>query len=510
MAARINQQMPEYRDFVEGLLEAEGHTIITPDVANELEDIDFNLIDENTAELTKEQAKESREEAWTERAYRVAYQLDINEQKALELEEKRNLTLDEQFQLRKYRLQKRYAIENYPKSDLACPFNESDFFAVTPELVKKDDDGWYGLIKLHYYLNIGRQYLPSREKKMLDTITEQGNGKVFLPDINKRSIASNVGILEALNIPSLLENPDREFRASDEDLIAIAEKAISFAPLIKDGLGIKIHQPKTKKDGSKSMPVIPIIKQLLETMGVSLERGKRDSSGDRLYCYYLTGLDDGREQVETRWLERDQAMEERLYAEQSESVTARIDHIHIPPVTDSPVTDSPVTDSPVTNTTGTQPQSVTAGIDHIYISPVTAPVTDAAVASTVTDSAVTDSSVTSSQPQSVTAGISNKYISAVTSTVTDTSPPPKQPPPAPKIKVGLRVRLHFPGSMRSGEIGVVKSISDDNFATIRFHNRSLRRDLRELEISLNFRSCDGIIRSWLELLPPENNNAIAS
>ncbi len=47
-----------------------------------------------------------------------------------------------------------------------------------------------------------------------------------------------------------------------------------------------------------------------------------------------------------------------------------------------------------------------------------------------------------------------------------------------KIQIGSTVKIHLAGSMRDGEIGTVLSIDESGFATVRLHNKSLRRDLQ--------------------------------
>ena len=62
---------------------------------------------------------------------------------------------------------------------------------------------------------------------------------------------------------------------------------------------------------------------------------------------------------------------------------------------------------------------------------------------------------------------------------------PTEPTPQPQIKVGSKVKIHWAGSIRDGEIAKVKSIDPEKkMATVWFHNESIRRDLRLAEIPI--------------------------
>ena len=76
---------------------------------------------------------------------------------------------------------------------------------VTPELVEKDDNGWYPQLQLQYYLTIGNQFLAQRDKRSLSTMKERGNGKAFKPDINKRQLSAPIKALELIDIKQFLD-----------------------------------------------------------------------------------------------------------------------------------------------------------------------------------------------------------------------------------------------------------------------------------------------------------------
>ena len=53
-----------------------------------------------------------------------------------------------------------------------------------------------------------------------------------------------------------------------------------------------------------------------------------------------------------------------------------------------------------------------------------------------------------------------------------------------KIQINSKVKIHWAGSKRDGEIGTVVSIDSSGLATVRLHNQSLRRDLQIASVPL--------------------------
>ncbi|WP_323808783.1 hypothetical protein [Nostoc sphaeroides] len=56
---------------------------------------------------------------------------------------------------------------------------------VTPDLVEKDDDGWYPQLRMHYYLTLGREFLNNRDAKRAKAQLEAGQNSIWKPDFNK-------------------------------------------------------------------------------------------------------------------------------------------------------------------------------------------------------------------------------------------------------------------------------------------------------------------------------------
>ncbi|MHC5731973.1 MAG: plasmid replication protein, CyRepA1 family, partial [Nostoc sp.] len=86
---------------------------------------------------------------------------------------------------------------------------------VTPDLVEKDDDGWYPQLRMHYYLTLGREFLTNRDTKRAKAQLELGQNSIWKPDFNKGQMLPSVLLLEELNLLQLL-TPGERLRSSDE------------------------------------------------------------------------------------------------------------------------------------------------------------------------------------------------------------------------------------------------------------------------------------------------------
>ena len=266
MAARINQQMPRYRDAVVETLAKEGHSITTaPTTLSKAEQ-----------GVVREELLTNREESRNEYAGLVEA-IEVDYSRIKEIEASRTRTETDGQMLHKHRLQEKYKVP------------------VTKDIVLNDEKGWYSKLKLHYYLS-RPELLERRDREILTHKLTEGQGRLFLPDINKRLLGSKVLALTALHLESLLSEPDRIFSQDDADLITLAERADRYRNDIKDCLGISIH--RKKRD---ALPIISIAKQLFETIGIKLVRLKRASTGGRHWLYRLEGIDDGRTEIYKAW-----------------------------------------------------------------------------------------------------------------------------------------------------------------------------------------------------------------
>ena len=187
---------------------------------------------------------------------------------------------------------------------------------ISPELARLDDDGLFPKLRLFYFLGMGREYLPQRDKAVIDMALEHGNGKLWLPDIPRNYLGGKVAALEALNIPALIADPDREFRGSDPELVAWFERAIHCRRDIKKFLGVSLSPASTP---------IKTLKTVLGTIGVTLKMKGRDKvngkAGDRIYGIVPHGNIEI--SVLAAWIERDTPQVDPLATEPPQTQTGQ-------------------------------------------------------------------------------------------------------------------------------------------------------------------------------------------
>ncbi len=169
--------------------------------------------------------------------------------------------------------------------------------SITPELVAKDDEGWYGKILSHYYLTVGRQYLIDRDSRQIRAIAHHNKNRLWLPDFNRSLLSTSLRLLETLIIGLL--KPGVEYRGSDPNLQLIAELALANKRELKTFLGLTIVESDTP---------IKIAQKLLSLLGLKLTYlGRLGSREQRERVYVFELCNDGREEIFASWLQRDSA-----------------------------------------------------------------------------------------------------------------------------------------------------------------------------------------------------------
>jgi hypothetical protein len=314
MAARINVGMWNYREAILEGLKAEGHQITLcretqlhqeikviqmqklaahncqdrdlleqlTEQAQKLEEELENL--ENVANCFSDEAKVIREENKVAEASGVANAQNITLSEYLKLKDKRSKTKAELDKQRKYQLWDTYGVP------------------ITPELKLRDDDGWLPKISLHYYLTYDPEFVRLRDKNHLAGHQEKGKGKVCPQDL--RLFTARVEALKKLGVMEFL-NPDKEFRGTDAQVIAFAERVKLCSVDVKDFLGISVN-PK-----AKPMEVVQYI--LRGKLGFTLRRVRQERSEERdalgrqkrIRVYQFGFPQDGREAIFEAWQQRD-------------------------------------------------------------------------------------------------------------------------------------------------------------------------------------------------------------
>ncbi|MCC2695340.1 plasmid replication protein, CyRepA1 family [Nodularia sp. LEGE 04288] len=264
MACRINHEMADYRSIILENLMKEGHKIV-----NQSNDADMATQQEVTA-LRDENYSQEREDI---AAIDIS---DLNDLSYQQLANQKAKTKLDRQRERKYSIEKRYGIE------------------ATPDLILKDDDGYYPQLRLHYYLAMGFEQAIEKDKKPAQKIKDESS--VFLPDFNRNQRIAKLNLLRSLNIPEILQLD--KLTESHELLKEMSQKV--KGNLYDVGMFIgKLHP---------DMSGLQILRKILKLLGLTLTRIGREGSGDssaggrhRQWIYQVSGLKDGREQIFEKW-----------------------------------------------------------------------------------------------------------------------------------------------------------------------------------------------------------------
>ena len=235
----VNAGKNNYRESVLNKLRDEGYEVTN-----------FKEEDKSLELFINESLNQTRRENYQAYTHAVPKVETPTESELEELKNKRVKTETERLKERKGTLSLRYGVD------------------VTPDLVEKDDKGWYNQLRLHYYLTIGNIYLAQRDKRSLLGLTANSKGFAFKPDINKRTLSAKVKALEVLDIEQFL-NPFAKFTANS--LAGWLEKMIQHRYEILMLLGVRINPTKDS--------AIAVAQRILSKLGVKLKylhtRGSR-------------------------------------------------------------------------------------------------------------------------------------------------------------------------------------------------------------------------------------------
>lgn len=273
-AVKINLESRKYAEYALKKLEKEGYIIYSGDDE-----------DDASIDAVKEKIKEAKNDNYAAKRKEIIDSDSItnSELAALEEKEKKGMTDKERSQLQRAQIERKY----WPKD---CN--------ITDELIIKDDDGWYPQIRLHYFLTIGNDFLGDRDKKKLDNSLENGEGKVFKPDLNKSLISGKIQLLKILDIEQFFGTEKEFTRDNLHDWIE-KFKNPRIIGQIKSILGFTLSMKDT---------AISFAQRLLRLLGLKLncvgQRRREDGTRYRLY-QGCDPLADGRGEVFDVWLGRD-------------------------------------------------------------------------------------------------------------------------------------------------------------------------------------------------------------
>jgi hypothetical protein len=264
MACRINNEMSAYREIILKNLVIEGNTLT-------------NKCDDDDDEVIKEEITSIRDENYLDHLdATAAINIDDLDDKGYEkLSNQKAKTKTDKQRQKKYSIKKRYQVD------------------VTPDLILKDDDGYYPQLRLHYFLTLGFENVPQKDQTSAKKMRE--NQSVFLPDFNKSQTSAKVNLMRALNIPQILELD--KFTQAHPLLIDMADKVKNHIWDVGIFLG-KLHPDMTP---------IQILRKILKLLGLKLDRAGREGTEDRNWIYRICVLTDGRGEIFQKWYESDLA-----------------------------------------------------------------------------------------------------------------------------------------------------------------------------------------------------------
>jgi hypothetical protein len=263
MACRINNEMSAYREIILKNLVIEGNTL-----TNKCDDDD---------EVIKEEITSIRDENYLDHLdATAAINIDDLDDKGYEkLSNQKAKTKTDKQRQKKYSIKKRYQVD------------------VTPDLILKDDDGYFPQLRLHYFLTMGFDNVSQKDQTSAKKMRE--NQSVFIPDFNKSQTSAKVDLMRSLNIPQILELD--KFTQTHPLLIDMADKAKNHLWDVGMFLG-KLHPDMTP---------IQILRKILKLLGLKLDRAGREGTEDRNWIYRICVLTDGRGEIFQKWYESDLA-----------------------------------------------------------------------------------------------------------------------------------------------------------------------------------------------------------
>ncbi len=298
MAARVNLSLMNYRQEMKRSLEHEGCkvTIVTDDPSKILGSEHYTVeaqydLTMGTLEIEGyEYLSRYHDPDEVDHLYQTMTQVRQDNQQAEAIavsssDDMENLSLEveahERYRQRKRELKSRYAVN------------------VTADLSLKDEQGWHTQLRLHYYLMHDPLFVRLRDRAMLDSQLQRGNGKLALQDV--KLITAQVEMLRALGVVALLD-PERRTRTTDEDVQRMWAMVLAHRKDVRMLFGINVTD--------KTAPMTAI-QSILSKMNLRLVCVSRDRNlvngcrgGLRVYQFVVPG--DDRSDIFEQWKAQDE------------------------------------------------------------------------------------------------------------------------------------------------------------------------------------------------------------
>jgi Domain of unknown function (DUF3854) len=299
MAARVNLSLIHYRQEMRRALECEGHaiTIVTDDPMKILGSTNYSVEAQYDLTMGNLEVKGYQylsryynpEEI--DHIYHMTTQIRQDNQKAEaiavsgSIDDGESTTIgaesDQRLRQRNRELKSRYAVN------------------VTPDLLLKDEQGWYAQLRLHYYLVHDPLFVRLRDRSMLEDQLQRGNGVLALQDV--KLLTAQVEMLRALGMVALL-NPERRIRTTDEDVQHMWATLLAHRKDVRMLFGINVT------DRTAPMTAIQLIlaKMNLRLVCVSRDRNLVNGCRGGLRVYQFMLPTDDRTAIFEQWKTQDE------------------------------------------------------------------------------------------------------------------------------------------------------------------------------------------------------------
>jgi hypothetical protein len=180
------------------------------------------------------------------------------------------------------------------KQELKCRYVVN----VTPDLQIKDAEGWYSQLRLHYYLIHDPLFVRLRDRTLLDSMLQQGNGMLALQDV--KLITAQVEMLRALDL-AVLFDPDRRTRTTDGDMQRLWAMVLAHRQDMRILFGINVTDKTAPMTAIQSI----LAKMNLRLTCVSRDRNLVNGCRGGLRVYKFIPPEDNRLDIFKQWKNQD-------------------------------------------------------------------------------------------------------------------------------------------------------------------------------------------------------------
>ena len=267
--AVTNLDMNHYRERVIEKMAADGYELIL---------IEPSVSEYEEAVNLKKKVKELRDKNYEQGCEKISQAETPTDNELEDLKRKKVKTKAERIKERKGILVSRYGV------------------TVTPELVKKDDQGWYSKLRNYYYFTVGKEFLSDRDLAVIRGYLERGETTIFDPDLNRDYLGLRLALASILKLEQFI-GKDKEF--TKKSLRPWHQFILKYRRDIYYLLGIQVPEKS---------PIAAANAFLEKLFGIRLTapRRRRDEQGKAEWVY--SGADpnfDERDEVLTVWYQRD-------------------------------------------------------------------------------------------------------------------------------------------------------------------------------------------------------------